>query len=61
MRLRRIAVWSTLGLLFSTAAVAVWLWTADLGFAKPHIERWVSDKTGRELAIDGLLSIDPLK
>jgi len=58
MRLRRIAVWSILGLLVSTAAVAVWLWTADLGFAKPHIERWVSEKTGRELVIDGLLSVD---
>lgn len=34
------------------------LWTVDLGFAKPHIERWVSEKTGREFAIDGVLNVN---
>ena len=58
MRLRRIAVWSILVLLVSTATAGIWLWTADLGFVKTHVERWVSDTTGRDFAIDGQFSVD---
>jgi len=36
----------------------IWLWTADLGVFKPQLERWVSEKTGREFVIDGELQID---
>ena len=34
-----------------------WLWVGDLGMIKPHVERWASNYTGRELTI-GELSID---
>jgi hypothetical protein len=36
----------------------MWLWTADLGVLEPHIERLISDASGRDFAIDGGLSID---
>ena len=58
MRWRRIALWSGLGLLALIVLAISWLWTADLGSFKPHIERWVSEKTGRQLSIDGDLHID---
>ncbi len=35
----------------------VWLFSADLGFLKPRIEQWVSNKTGRELRIGGPLEL----
>ena len=35
-----------------------WLWTADLGSFKPHIERWASEESGRQISIDGDLHID---
>ena len=58
MRWRRIAFWIT----FCTFALIVlalsWLWTADLGVFKPQLARFVTDKTGREFAIDGELHID---
>ncbi len=58
MRWRRIAVWSGLGLLALIVLAISWLWTADLGSFKPHIERWASEKTGRQISIDGDLHID---
>ena len=58
MRWRRIAFWIS----FSTFALIVlalaWLWTADLGVFKPQIERLVTEKTGRELSIDGNFYVD---
>jgi len=58
MRWRRIAFWVT----FSTLALIVlalsWLWTADLGVFKPQVERFVTEKTGREFAIDGAFYVD---
>ncbi|MCH7637773.1 MAG: AsmA family protein, partial [Proteobacteria bacterium] len=58
MRWRRIALWSGLGLLALIVLAISWLWTADLGTFKPHIERWASEKTGRQISIDGDLHID---
>ncbi|HSN51984.1 MAG TPA: AsmA family protein [Woeseiaceae bacterium] len=58
MRWRRIAFWIT----FSTVALIVlvlgWLWTADLGVFKPQLERFVTERTGRNFAIDGEFRID---
>ncbi len=56
--MRRILLWFSLLLATLVVSLAVWLWTADLGVLKPQIERWVSERTGREFAIDGDLSID---
>jgi len=58
LRWRRIAFWSGFGLLALIVLALSWLWAADLGTFKPQIERWVSEKTGRQLSIDGDLHID---
>jgi len=58
MRLRRIALWSTGGVLLLLAMGFCWLWFADLGFLKPQLERWVVNTTGRDFAIEGRLEID---
>ena len=58
MRWRRIAFWTAAGLLALIVLAISWLWTADLGTFKPHIERWASEKTGRQISIDGDLHID---
>jgi hypothetical protein len=47
-----------LGLLVLIVLAVSWLLTADLGSFKPHIERWASEKTGRQISIDGNLHID---
>ncbi|MDJ0698917.1 MAG: AsmA family protein [Woeseiaceae bacterium] len=56
--MRRILFWSSLLLLTLVAALAIWLWTADLGLLKPQVERWVTEKTGRDFRIDGRFSVD---
>ncbi len=56
--MRRILFWSSLLLLTLVASLAVWLFTADLGLLKPQVERWVTEKTGREFRIDGRFSVD---
>jgi uncharacterized protein involved in outer membrane biogenesis len=58
MRTRRIALWLASGLLLLLVAVLVSLWFGNPGVFKPQFERWVSDKTGRELVIEGRLDID---
>ncbi|MGI9199801.1 MAG: AsmA family protein [Woeseiaceae bacterium] len=58
MRWRRIAFWSSFGLLALVVLVVGWLLLVDLGSFKPQIERWASEKTGREISIDGPLHID---
>ena len=57
-RRRRIAVWSGLGLLALLVIAISWLFTVDLGSFKPQIERWASEKTGRQISIDGELNIN---
>lgn len=54
---RRAVNWSLLSLVAVAAALTVFLFTADLGVLKPQLERWVSEKTGRELHIDGPLLV----
>ncbi len=58
MRWRRIALWSTFGLLALIVSAISWLLLADLGSFKPQIERWASEKTGRQISIDGDLQIN---
>ena len=58
MRLRKFFFWSFLALFTAIVLALTWLWTADLGVFKPQIERLVTEKTGREFAIDGDLLID---
>ncbi len=58
MRWRRIAFWLGISTLALVVLALTWLWTADLGVLKPQLERFVTEKTGREFAIDGDLSID---
>jgi uncharacterized protein involved in outer membrane biogenesis len=58
MHWRRLALWLISGF-FSILVLAVaWLWMADLGVFKPQVERFVSDKIGREFAIDGNFQVD---
>lgn len=58
MRLRRISLWSGIGLLSLLLLAIGWLWYADLGVFKPHLERWASNASGREISIKGMLHID---
>jgi uncharacterized protein involved in outer membrane biogenesis len=58
MRLRKVFFWSFLALFTAIVLALAWLWTADLGIFKPQIERLVTEKTGREFAIEGELLID---
>jgi len=58
MKIRRIALWSTITLAALLTFALAWLWTADLGVFKPQLERWVSEKTGREFVINGELNVD---
>ncbi len=54
---RKILFWSALAVTGLLVLTLGWLWAGDLGVIKPHVERWVAEKTGRELRIDEL-SID---
>jgi uncharacterized protein involved in outer membrane biogenesis len=56
--MRRIFFWFSFGLFVLIISSAVWIWTADLGLLKPQVEKWVTEKTGREFAIDGTFSVD---
>lgn len=58
MKIKKTLFWSTFGLFALVILTATWLWTADLGLFKPQLERWVSEETGREFAIDGEFSVD---
>lgn len=58
MRWRRIAFWLGLGTLALIVLALTWLWTADLGVFKPQVEQFVTEKTGREFAIDGNFHVD---
>jgi uncharacterized protein involved in outer membrane biogenesis len=58
VRWRRIALWLPLGLIACLLLAATWLFTADLGVLKTQIERIVTEKTGRQLKIDGALHIE---
>jgi hypothetical protein len=58
MRLRRFALWLSGGILLLLAAGFGWLWFGDLGMFKPQLERFVSERTGREFAIDGRLEVN---
>jgi uncharacterized protein involved in outer membrane biogenesis len=58
LRWRRIALWSGFGLLALIVLAISWLFLADLGSFKPQIERWASEKTGRDISINGELQIN---
>lgn len=58
MRWRRIAFWLSFGMLALIVLAVTWLWTADLGLFKPQVERFVTEKTGREFSIDGNFYLD---
>jgi hypothetical protein len=58
MVFRAFILWSLLALLLLIVALVLALFTVDLGFLKPQLERVVSDVTGRALRIDGRLRID---
>jgi len=58
LRLRRLAFWSGFGLLALIVFVISWLLLADLGSFKPQIERWASEKTGRQVSINGELHMN---
>jgi len=58
MRWRRIAFWFSFGTLALFVLALTWLWTADLGVFKPQVERFVTEKTGREFSIDGNFYVD---
>lgn len=54
----KITAWAVAGLFIILMTVTAWLWTADLGIFKHRIESWVTQKTGRQFAIGGNLSIN---
>ena len=58
MHVRRIALWTSGGLLLLLVAAFSWLWLGDLGVFKPQLERFVTEKTGREFAIEGRFEVD---
>ena len=58
MRLRRIALWLSGGFLVLLVVGFAWLWFGDLGVFKPQLERLVTEKTGREFAIDGRFHVN---
>ena len=58
MRLRRTALWLTCGIIAFVAAGLLWLQFGDLGVFKPRLEHFISEKTGREFAIDGRFDVD---
>ena len=58
MRWRRIAFWFSFSTIVLIVLALTWLWTADLGVFKPQVERFVTEKTGREFAIDGNFYVD---
>ena len=58
MRWWRIILWSGLSLTVLIAAGVSYLLLADLGRYKPHIENAASEATGRDIKINGDLSID---
>lgn len=41
------------------AALLVFVWTYDVDRLKPHIQKWVREATGRELAINGRMHLSP--
>ena len=51
-------LWSVAGLDTVIAVFATFIFSADLGFLKPQLERWVSERIDRSFRIDGPLSID---
>ena len=57
-RRRRIRFWFSLAMLAILVLAITWLWTADLGVFKPQVERFVSEKTGREFSIEGDFIVD---
>lgn len=50
-------LWSVAVLLAFSGAGVIWLFTADLGIFKPQLERIISERTGRQFAINGELDI----
>jgi len=54
---RRITLWTVVTALLIVAAAGIFLFTADLGFLKPQIERRVTSASGRNFLIDGGVSV----
>jgi uncharacterized protein involved in outer membrane biogenesis len=57
-RFRRIALWFTGVLAFLLVTGFVWLWFGNAGVFKPQLERWVSERTGREFVIEGRFDVN---
>jgi uncharacterized protein involved in outer membrane biogenesis len=58
MKIKKIAIWSSVVFVALLAIALTWLWAADLGVLKPQLERWISKETGREFVIDGAFHVD---
>jgi len=58
MRWRRIAFWFGFSTVVLIVLALTWLWTADLGVFRPQLERFVTEKTGREFSIEGNFYVD---
>jgi len=57
-RLLRILLWIGVGLVVTLVLAVSWLWTADLGFVEPRVERLLTEMSGRRFDIEGGLAID---
>jgi uncharacterized protein involved in outer membrane biogenesis len=58
MRTRSLRFWVLLAAIAALVLGWSWLLVSDFRMAGPHIERWVTKKTGRELTIAGGFSLD---
>ncbi len=58
MRTRSLRFWVLLAAIAALVLGWSWLLVSDFRMAGPHIERWVTKKTGRELTIGGGFSLD---
>jgi len=56
-RWHRRVFWSLLALLGLVSLCWTWLFTANLGVFKPQLEQFVTDRIGREFAVNGELDI----
>ncbi len=54
---QRKVLWSLLALLGLLSLSLAWLFTNNLGVFKPQLERFVTERLGRELSINGELVI----
>ncbi len=58
MRWRKLRFWTGMAVLSLVVLLAAWLMTGDLSVLKPQVERWVSERMGRDFAIAGRFDLD---